>query len=46
MAGRPDVARAALADVEPIVTAMDVGPDSELGRKLANLRWAMDGAPS
>jgi hypothetical protein len=42
MAGRPDVARAALADVEAIVTAMDVGPDSELGRKLANLRRAMD----
>ena len=40
------MARAALADVEAIVTAMNVGPDSELGRKLANLRRAMDGAPS
>jgi len=45
-AGRPDAARAALADVEAIVTAMDVGPGSELGRKLANLRRAVDGAQS
>ena len=39
------MARAALADVEAIVTAVNVGPDSELGRKLANLKRAVDGVP-
>jgi len=41
-AGRRDAARVALADAQAIVTAMDVGPDSELGRKLAKLRRAVD----
>jgi predicted ATPase/class 3 adenylate cyclase/Tfp pilus assembly protein PilF len=40
-AGDLDAARAALAEAETVAAALDAGPDSELGRKIATLREAL-----